>query len=128
MEDLSNIGRWISANESLLSGLVALVILIGLVASPIGKGLRHLYLRRRQSGDISAGALTPVNTATMSEPLLAVLAFDNLSNDPETQFFSDGVSEEIIQRLARYAGDRGRSLRARRPVAPRVFGAPRPRR
>jgi TolB-like protein len=29
-----------------------------------------------------------------------VLAFDNLSNDSEMQFFSDGVSEEIIQRLS----------------------------
>ena len=33
--------------------------------------------------------------------MIAVLAFDNLSNEPEMQFFSDGVSEEIIQRLAR---------------------------
>jgi TolB-like protein/class 3 adenylate cyclase len=37
----------------------------------------------------------------VAEPLLAVLAFDNLSSDPEMQFFSDGVSEEIIQRLSR---------------------------
>ena len=35
--------------------------------------------------------------------VLAVLPFDNLSNDSETQFFSDGVSEEIIQRLSRGA-------------------------
>lgn len=41
--------------------------------------------------------------APAAEPLLAVLAFDNLSNDPEMQFFSDGVSEEIIQLLARGA-------------------------
>jgi TolB-like protein/class 3 adenylate cyclase/tetratricopeptide (TPR) repeat protein len=41
--------------------------------------------------------------ARAAEPLLAVLAFDNLSNDPEMQFFSDGVSEEIIQLLARGA-------------------------
>lgn len=34
-------------------------------------------------------------------PVIAVLAFDNLSGEPEMQFFSDGVSEEIIQRLAR---------------------------
>ena len=32
-----------------------------------------------------------------------MLPFDNLSNDPEMQFFSDGVSEEIIQRLSRGA-------------------------
>ena len=38
-----------------------------------------------------------------AESLLAVLPFDNLSSDPEMQFFSDGVSEEIIQRLSRGA-------------------------
>jgi TolB-like protein/class 3 adenylate cyclase len=41
--------------------------------------------------------------AAQAEPLLAVLAFDNLSSDPEMGFFSDGVSEEIIQRLSRGA-------------------------
>jgi len=41
--------------------------------------------------------------ATSTEPLLAVLPFDNLSDDREMQFFSDGVSEEIIQRLSRGA-------------------------
>jgi TolB-like protein len=40
----------------------------------------------------------------VSEPVLAVLPFDNLSDDREMQFFSDGVSEEIIQRLSRGAG------------------------
>jgi len=46
--------------------------------------------------DESAPAETPA-----AEPVLAVLAFDNLSSDPEMQFFSDGVSEEIIRRLSR---------------------------
>jgi TolB-like protein len=32
-----------------------------------------------------------------------VLAFDNLSGDPETAYFSDGVSEEILQTVARGA-------------------------
>ncbi len=35
------------------------------------------------------------------ERLLAVLAFDNLSRDPELTFFSDGVSEEIQQAVAK---------------------------
>lgn len=34
------------------------------------------------------------------ERLLAVLAFDNLSGDPELAYFSDGVSEEIQQTVA----------------------------
>ena len=41
--------------------------------------------------------------AATTDPVIAVLAFDNLSSDPEMQFFSDGVSEDIIQRLSRGA-------------------------
>jgi TolB-like protein len=37
-------------------------------------------------------------------PLLAVLAFDNLSADKEMEFFSDGVAEEIQHSLARSKG------------------------
>ncbi|NJN50907.1 MAG: TIR domain-containing protein, partial [Gammaproteobacteria bacterium] len=48
-------------------------------------------------------ATTAVADSPLAERVLAVLPFDNLSNDPEMQFFSDGVSEEIIARLARGA-------------------------
>jgi TolB-like protein/class 3 adenylate cyclase len=51
--------------------------------------------RREKETDASGGAC--------AEPLLAVLAFENLSADPEMGFFSDGVSEDIIQRLTRGA-------------------------
>ena len=39
--------------------------------------------------------------STSSETLLAVLPFDNLSSDPDMGFFSDGVSEDILSRIAR---------------------------
>jgi TolB-like protein len=46
----------------------------------------------------------PARTSPHSaEPLLAVLAFDNLSGDPEMTYFSDGISEEILQTVARGA-------------------------
>ncbi|HEY2047904.1 MAG TPA: winged helix-turn-helix domain-containing protein [Caulobacteraceae bacterium] len=38
-----------------------------------------------------------------AEPLLAVLAFDNLSGDPEMAYFSDGLSEEILHTVSRGA-------------------------
>jgi len=50
---------------------------------------------------VSEAAAASLAAAPAAEPLLAVLAFDNLSSDAEMQFFSDGVSEEIIQLLAR---------------------------
>jgi TolB-like protein len=46
-------------------------------------------------------AAAPSNTP---EPLVAVLAFDNMSNDPEMQFFSDGISEEILHTVAGVKG------------------------
>lgn len=46
-------------------------------------------------------ARAPVAGNTQSERLLAVLPFDNLSNDPDFDYFADGVSEEILQSIAR---------------------------
>jgi class 3 adenylate cyclase/TolB-like protein len=45
----------------------------------------------------------PVNVQTQSRgPALAVLPFDNISGDPKQDFFSDGVSEEIITVVSHY--------------------------
>ena len=35
-------------------------------------------------------------------PTIAVLPFDNLSGDPSQEFFSDGISEELITRVSRF--------------------------
>lgn len=39
--------------------------------------------------------------ASANVPSIAVLAFDNMSEDPNLEYFSDGVSEDIIAGLAR---------------------------
>lgn len=46
----------------------------------------------------------PVPPRRPAGPTLAVLAFDNLSGDPELGWFSDGMSVEILQRVADGAG------------------------
>ena len=81
------------------------------IRGPLGERLvsrGHLQLDK-MTETIEAFALGPVGASATEaprqtrEPILAVLPFDNLSEDREMQFFSDGVSEEIIQRLARGA-------------------------
>ena len=81
---------------------------------------------------VCKGAVTAapeIVTAEEITPLLAVLPFDNLSSDADMQFFSDGVTEEIVQRLARGAQlsliGRTSSFQfrgARKSEAPHVLG------
>ena len=52
---------------------------------------------------LAAGGDVASPKPTFAQPLLAVLAFDNLSGDPDFLYFSDGVSEEIQQTVARRA-------------------------
>ena len=51
-------------------------------------------------------AAKPTPTRNSDLPVLAVLAFDNLSADTELQFFSDGISEEILNLMTRVSGIR----------------------
>ncbi len=42
MDSLATIGSWISENESLLSGMAAMIVLAGVLLSPVGVGIRQL--------------------------------------------------------------------------------------
>ncbi len=46
---------------------------------------------------------TPAPALTLPDkPSIAVLPFANMSNDPEQEFFADGIAEDIITALSRY--------------------------
>jgi len=47
---------------------------------------------------------SPALSDTTHDDAIAVLPFVNLSNDPDTDYFSDGVTDEIIGTLARVKG------------------------
>jgi hypothetical protein len=53
----------------------------------------------------AAPAKEPLASSTavpeIPEKSIAVLAFVNMSNDPENEFFSDGIAEEIINALTK---------------------------
>lgn len=49
--------------------------------------------------EVPAGGMTPP-----SKPSIAVLPFTNLSGDPEQQYFSDGITTDLITDLSRFSG------------------------
>jgi adenylate cyclase len=49
----------------------------------------------------SATATGPLHPATSSRPGVVILPFVNMSGDPEQEYFSDGVTEDIITDLGR---------------------------
>ncbi len=44
----------------------------------------------------------PVSSAAISDKSIAVLPFVNMSSDPEQEYFSDGISEELLNVLAQF--------------------------
>ncbi len=54
-----------------------------------------------QSGRIEPASLEKMVVPLADKPSIAVLAFDNMSNDPEQEYFSNGISENLITDLSK---------------------------
>jgi adenylate cyclase len=85
----------------------------GDVASPTLPGTRRPRLRRRLAvAALVAIMATGVAAATLRGSLagrnlgesIAVLPLENVGGDPENDYFSDGITEEILARLGRVEG------------------------
>ncbi len=62
-------------------------------------GLDRLLLGIRECVGTGTVPTTPHNNATKTA--IAVIPFRNLSNDPEQEFFSEGIAEDILNELAK---------------------------
>jgi len=51
--------------------------------------------------DVTPQAKEPISLQVPDKPSIAVLPFNNMSGDPEQEFFADGISEDLITALSR---------------------------
>src|SRR6059036_923278 len=74
--------------------IVALTIVLAVIATGL---LIFQFLRARSTSSLSR------NASSITNKSIAVLPFDNLSGDPQNAYFSEGVQDEILTRLAKIA-------------------------
>jgi TolB-like protein len=70
-----------------------------LIISGLSLAVVLLLAERFLPGDAEPASIVP--EAQAAKPTIAVLPFVNMSGDPEQEFFSDGMTEEILNVLAK---------------------------
>ncbi len=74
--------------------VVAVALIVGLLGA-------WLFLRGQDRPAAVTAASEPIAQAPDEERSIAVLPFRNISSDPEQEYFSDGLSEELLNELTR---------------------------
>ena len=75
-------------------------------ARAFAAGRQDTSRRHQGAGQFPDGAahLGEERSLTHGEPSIAVLPFDNMSGDPEQEYFADGVTEDLITALSAISG------------------------
>jgi adenylate cyclase len=70
----------------------------------IARAVHVFRLRRERAGATPTPAVGSDDLPLPSKPSVAVLPFTNMSGDAEQEYFSDGITEDIITELSRNRG------------------------
>ncbi len=71
----------------------------GMIMTVHGRGYKYAGPRPMVQ---AAAAAAPEPAVSERKPVIVVLPFENLTSDPDQQYFSDGITGDITDRLARF--------------------------
>lgn len=85
--------------------LAGVLVLTGGLLTLVARGPRDQVSTRDQAGASAGGAVTDEAPGRTASPgSIAVLPFRDLSRDQDQEYFSDGITEELLNGLARVPG------------------------
>src|SRR6266516_3195519 len=100
----------IEPNKSITAHTGRKIVALTIVLAVVATGLLIFQFVRARTTIIFRPVTQPEarpgfqsEAATVSKKSIAVLPFDNLSGDPQNAYFSEGVQDEILTRLAKIA-------------------------
>jgi adenylate cyclase len=79
----------------ILVGAVAVLVLA------VAVGIWQFYVRRPS---VETASIDKMAFPLPEKPSIAVLPFDNLSDDPKQEYFTDGMTDELITNLSKISG------------------------
>jgi len=98
--DAGSVMEW--ARQGIRRGRAAIPYALGAAAFLLVAAFTQVPALRALSGDFAQSLATLAGMQTAdSRPTVAVLPFDNLSGDASQDYFADGLTEDIINGLAR---------------------------
>ena len=106
---LADILVWLEANETVLSAVAAAVVVFSIVGAAMRGALKRtttaLIDTARATKEVLSHNQLPVVDVSQpvpgfgGRPAIAVLPFDNMSEDPDQDYFADGITEDILTSL-----------------------------
>ena len=100
---------WLEANETVLSAVAAAVVVFSVVGAAMRGALKKTstalvgtarstkqVLSRGQAPEIDVSQPVP---GFGGRPAIAVLPFDNMSEDADQDYFADGITEDVLTSL-----------------------------
>lgn len=80
------------------------ITIVLLVAVAVGLGIDRFTRATSATRSTTSATAEDATTAAASDVSVAVLPFVNMSGDADNEYFSDGLTEELLNRIARLPG------------------------
>jgi len=97
-------GRKLDRSIIAVLALAVVFFIYDKFSTPEDVGSGSISQAGQVAGKPASGVIEPDPVQTPSEPSIAVLPFLNMSSDPDQEYFSDGIAEELLNLLVRVDG------------------------